>query len=170
MEEDLVGLDVALAIITNFPGPVVGVGDGNCVVFWAAVPETAIEEYSDLGTCEDNISGAANTWQGTRGNAVAKAKAVHCLPQRQFGAGISGPVGLHASPYPRGRGPRLASCLHPAHCRTAPRHAISLRQVSSSMDRTVRPMCSASRHGTALPIWSDIDSTPPRSVAPGGKL
>lgn len=72
---------------------------GRCGVFGAAVPEAAVDKDGDFSAGEDDVGGHAQVRFGPMVDSVAEPAAVKFSPQREFGCGVAGDLGLHLSGY-----------------------------------------------------------------------
>lgn len=105
-------VQVALTVAANLLLPIVGVTCSLRVVFRAAVPEAAVEEYCDLLSWKDEVCGAPQTRDGSGGHPVAKPQSMHGPAQGELGPGVPAPVRLHARSSAWSRCPRFTRFGH----------------------------------------------------------
>jgi hypothetical protein len=100
-----IGIAVAGPIDDHLPSPIIDVCSGDCVVFWTAVPEAAVEKNRDAFGGKDQVGGAAETLDRCGRDSIPKTEPVHRRAQGNLGLRITPPVGAHACAHPFGRSP-----------------------------------------------------------------
>ena len=82
--ESRVRIRISLAVGLDLLPPELGVSLRPRGMFWATVPEAAIDEDCDLATGECHVRDAARFLQHLIADPVAQADALHLAPQRQL--------------------------------------------------------------------------------------
>jgi hypothetical protein len=93
--QHLIGFGIAGSVRVNLGLPELGVRLGWAVMFRTAVPEAAIQEHSDFGAGEYQVSGASYALQRPRPNPIAEPQRVHSGPKRALRARVAALVPPH---------------------------------------------------------------------------
>lgn len=99
LAQPAVSFAISCSIPLDLVGPELSVRDCDSVMVRAPMPEAAVQEDRDLGSCEYQICGATQLLDRTHGDPIPQTECMHCRPQRYLRLGISRLICLHAGPH-----------------------------------------------------------------------
>lgn len=98
LDEQLVGVGVPLPVASDLVGPERRVGLRDRVVFWTAVPETAVDEHGDLCAREHEVRPPVQSRDRTEVDAISQARSMCGAPDSELGLRVATAVRLHPTP------------------------------------------------------------------------
>ena len=97
-DEQLVGVGVPLPVASDFVGPERRVGPRDGVMLGATVPETAVDEHSDLRTREHEVRPSIQSRDRAEVDAISQARSMGCAPDSELRLRVASAVPLHPAP------------------------------------------------------------------------
>lgn len=98
LDEQLVGVGVPLPVVPDLVGPERRVGLRDRVMLGTTVPETAVDEHSDLRACEYEVRPPIQSRDRAIVDAIPQARGVRGAPDSELGLRVAAAVPLHPSP------------------------------------------------------------------------
>jgi len=98
LDEQLVGVGVPLAIVSDLVGPERRVRLRDRVMFWTAVPEAAVDEHGDLRAREYEVRPSVQSRDRTVVDAISQARRMCGAPDSELGLSVAPSISLHPTP------------------------------------------------------------------------
>jgi hypothetical protein len=98
LAEQLVGVGVPLPVVSDLVGPERRIGLRDRVMFWTAVPETAVDEHGDLRAREYKVRPPVQRRDRTDVDAISQARSMCGPPDSELGLRVAPAVRLHPAP------------------------------------------------------------------------
>lgn len=86
--QGLVSLRVSLLVSDDFFGPIIRVNPRLAVMFWAAVPEAAVDKHCYPLSREHQIGSSPEGRNRARGHSISEPHCMDQFPNSQFRTGV----------------------------------------------------------------------------------
>jgi hypothetical protein len=84
LAQSFIRLPVPFDVPDEFVGPPFSIGDGHGLVSGALVPETAVDEHSDLRSPKHKIGSSSHFWERCCVDKVSQASAMQLSAETEF--------------------------------------------------------------------------------------